>query len=548
MASATEARCLGRKAESESLESPLQAVQAAAVSQEPAQAALPKYRLHSFEDFRRYIIDADIKLVRPGYLRDLHKFGLLWPRRQEAERHAGALYAPTATDRFTVVTISHVWETMEHPDPCGFQLAQIVQQMDTDAVRALKTGISCNRHDVHFFIDFVSLYQYKREHQGQEDSFRKSLSSMHLFYANSDVWRIECLTPKTMWWWRLLRGSAAHVYSEEQSSTADVRLRALKRNKTAYANRGWCAAEAEWSKPGSKDISQTGYIALLFVKLRCRLLSLFFFFTGTGNELPLQPEEFRQLVQRLRFTHRSDLDSLLDLQRQVFDEKLLVEFIAIRRAYPSQVHRLLEMLPLYSRLQRFILTHTHLKPATALELLRMLTAKVTLSSLSLELPHTNLGLASVVLLAEVLVDNATLRTLNVGGSRAGDTGAAALAEALLRNRTLHELGLQFAGVGTDGALALARGLEANDTLRKLDLTINPIGPRGLRALKAAQERRGRLTINHENFGRDSSVLTVVFTILRMFLYAVLLSIRLRAWLRWQCRCCQAGSFRIFTRV
>ena len=138
--------------------------------QELPPGTVPHYRLHSFEDFRRYIIDADIKLVRPQYLRELLQQGRIFPRRQEAEAEPGALFKPTENDNFRVVTISHSWESMEHPDPCGFQLKQIVRRIDLDIELEpiFKLGhIDFSRTDVFFFIDFVCLYQYKRENPGR---------------------------------------------------------------------------------------------------------------------------------------------------------------------------------------------------------------------------------------------------------------------------------------------------------------------------------------------------------------------------------------------
>ena len=125
----------------------------------------PEYQLYSFRDFRRFLIEADIKLVRPEFLRQLHQAGEVWPRCQEAELLPRALYMPREDEDFATCSVSHCWEAREHPDPCGFQLAQIVLHMDREEDFC---GDVCSKtgRRVYFFIDFLSLYQYKRSSPG----------------------------------------------------------------------------------------------------------------------------------------------------------------------------------------------------------------------------------------------------------------------------------------------------------------------------------------------------------------------------------------------
>ena len=74
------------------------------------------------------------------YLYKLRQTGQKLPRRQEADfETCGANDAKPAlvghdevkkwakdTKKAIICSVSHGWETREHPDPCGFQLEQIV--------------------------------------------------------------------------------------------------------------------------------------------------------------------------------------------------------------------------------------------------------------------------------------------------------------------------------------------------------------------------------------------------------------------------------------
>ena len=75
----------------------------------------------------------------------------------------------------------------------------------------------------------------------------------------------------------------------------------------------------------------------------------------------------------------------------------------------------------------------------------------------------------VVQLAEALRGNETLTLLNLGHCIVGDDGAAALAAALRVNRTLLTLGLENCRIGSPGLRALLEAVRVNSTLQALDL-------------------------------------------------------------------------------
>jgi len=84
------------------------------------------------------------------------------PRRQEADsaRCANGETALVTHDelkewaqdptRAIICSISHAWETREHPDPCGYQLEQVV-----NAVSLYEAAYEA---EIWIFYDYTSLY------------------------------------------------------------------------------------------------------------------------------------------------------------------------------------------------------------------------------------------------------------------------------------------------------------------------------------------------------------------------------------------------------
>ena len=313
-------------------------------------------------------------LVRPEYLVQLHREERVWPRRPEAEREPGALCRPAEGEYFRFIGISHAWESREHPDPCGFQLAQIVRRIQWQQEHEFNFfddrwwGV----YPVFFFIDFLSLYQYKCDQPGQEDdeekvslfrtasimyvgclrkhvvpyrfssrpssivpggqeeAFRHAMTAMHLCYANSDsefclgVWRIERLTPPRCLRRQIKQGRTLSVYREGTGRVEEVGIADLVHNATPYAERGWFCAEVEWSKPNSTDISERDGLAAWFdppssylglgPRLYCLCMICRMHFPPAST-VPLTPSAFSEQATGLQFTHRSDMEPVLRLQK-----------------------------------------------------------------------------------------------------------------------------------------------------------------------------------------------------------------------------------------
>jgi len=242
-------------------------------------------QINCWEDFRAYVIRSDIRFVRPDYIRKLRREGRVFPRRQEAEGEEGALFQldpATQAGDFKYVAVSHCWESREHPDPHGFQLALLDSWIFHDAKRTGNTHTDGSHpedesQEVVFFIDYVSLYQFGNRTETQDASFRRSMEHMNLLYANSGadfcqgVLSISRLTP---WWWKTDCGKAIPVFSKPAgrvqgvplanlrptiegrcSEECDDSCREMHANSTPYWHRGWCRAEVEWASPAIQDIS-----------------------------------------------------------------------------------------------------------------------------------------------------------------------------------------------------------------------------------------------------------------------------------------------------
>ena len=152
-------------------------------------------------------------------------------------------------------------ESREHPDPYGYQLRQIADMI----------LISQVPESVVFFIDYLSLFQYRRGHSNEEESFRCSMQDMHLLYANSgasfcyQVWSITSLTPH---WWKLTQCQRRRVIPAYSKSggrcsgfplsspetkngrcgeTCGERCPNLHANSTPYQKRGWCCGHPQTS-------------------------------------------------------------------------------------------------------------------------------------------------------------------------------------------------------------------------------------------------------------------------------------------------------------
>ena len=101
------------------------------------------------EHLKNFLIEANIRLVRWEYLVKLGEDCRVWPRRQEAEleefeaegekrsalvtleevrgRKLGADVLGCPPAGAVIVSVSHTWESQQHPDPWGWQLRSLLR-------------------------------------------------------------------------------------------------------------------------------------------------------------------------------------------------------------------------------------------------------------------------------------------------------------------------------------------------------------------------------------------------------------------------------------
>ena len=245
------------------------------------------------------------------------------PRRQEAEDEtfdsAGLAKAALVTHEevmewamgsrdAVICSVSHAWETREHPDPCCFQLSRLV-----DCISLYDAAYFS---EIWVFFDYTSLYQFKRNAREQH-CYDLAMQNVQVMYAHecSMTLRIVGLTPDDVW--KEVFGDPDHkvqVYHQPSDAIVALPLQALLQNRSArYSDRGWCKAETEWSSTRNMvtqnqridgGAEQSGDVE-------------------SPGKVPMVPDVFAQQMAQAVFTHRDDALMVVELQRKVFQEKVM---------------------------------------------------------------------------------------------------------------------------------------------------------------------------------------------------------------------------------
>ena len=232
-----------------------------------------------------------------------------------------------------IVSVSHAWETREHPDPCRFQLQNLV-----DCVSLYDAAYSS---DLWIFFDYTSLFQWRRDAK-DELSYQRAMRNVQVLYAHksSITFRMECLTPETIW-------TASEndptfkipVYHGPSRMVVPLPLKELVRNSNLYLVRGWCLAEREWS--ASRSVPPQNVVID----------------GGSGEDqemkkIPTSPDVFYKRMADSVFTHRVDCDSVIELQKKIFFTKVTIrEQLVLRDLTNADVDELAASLPHYRLLK-----------------------------------------------------------------------------------------------------------------------------------------------------------------------------------------------------
>eukprot|EP00435_Cladocopium_sp_Y103_P000711 s843_g1.t1 len=318
-----------------------------------------QYDLKDAKAFAQFLHDADVRLVRARYLAELVLSGRPLPRRQElesetfvppdSEKAETALVSHQEVQTWAegnrdaiICSISHAWETREHPDPCRYQLEQIVNRVVLYEA-AFKA-------DVWVFYDYASLFQFERLSPEEQNSFGAAMQNMHVMYAHEHTLtlRIESLTPEDVWN-RMMANELdlVPVYDKDKKCVVAKPLKDLVANKSAYLSRGWCMAEVEWSSLRKVNLQHQRIDNVNDSSDDD---------TGLNGRIPMTPAIFRSKMEKAVFTHRSDAESVIRLQEKIFFEKVTAcEHLELEGLPAKEMLALALALPLYKNLKSLTL-------------------------------------------------------------------------------------------------------------------------------------------------------------------------------------------------
>ncbi|CAE7295795.1 NLRC3, partial [Symbiodinium sp. KB8] len=422
------------------------------------------FNLEEPQKLAAYLKYADIRLLRVEYLYELLREKRLLPRRQEAEewglvRHEEVSEWAAGTRDAMLFSVSHAWETREHPDPCGDQLNRLVS--------GLSLYDDAYVSDIWVFYDYVSLFQYERQTDAEYESFRRALSHMHMCYAHECNWtvRLEALTPDDVWDAALQNSEhLVMVYDDKSKTVRGHPLKELVFNRTPFRNRGWCQAEVAWSACRSRSEQNQRIDAPGF---QVNAVNSESELTG---KVPMAPEVFQEDMRRVAFTHRSDAEAVQKLHRDVYYEKVPACEEAVLTNLPEgELGRLAKALKDYRKLKVLRLRNVEVGEAEAEEFCKELGLNDTITKLEIQVAESHQERCSALweALADALKSNCTVTHVDLSNNWIRDECAKALADALKSNPTI--IRIDLAGNAIRG-----KGVKADE--EEVDLSSLKLAP------------------------------------------------------------------------
>eukprot|EP00439_Symbiodinium_sp_Y106_P046595 s2054_g5.t4 len=422
-----------------------------------------QYDLKDREALARFLVDANIRLVRTEFLQKLHEDKERLPRRQEAESdHLEDLVTDAEVLEWArrdesevslIISISHCWEAREHPDPWGYQLSRIVlaleefwqdRSRETREMSSEEGGetspkgqaVSPKRPKPWVFLDYMSLFQFVRS-SDEEQCYQRAVQGIHTMYAHEHTrtLRIARLTPAE---WKHENAKRLKVYFEPE------KLSDLLLNELPFLKRGWCFSETQWA--ASRTATDRSWEVDSAE-------------ADPAGDLPMTPEAFEARVKEggLKFSHAQDAKFVKQLQLQVF-------------RYKAGTKKELKVSSLEEK-----------ELETAMQTLQHYTGLETLEITNCKLPVQLPSMLKAIMQTQILA-------LSVDQSSMNDSSACALAKALEENKALKSLSLRKNNI-KDGVMALVKAMEFNPELTKLDISENDIGPCALTIFKYAKGRK-----------------------------------------------------------
>ena len=474
-----------------------------------------RFDLQDPDALARFLQGADVRLARYTWLRDLMSRQRPLPRRQEADSETFTVGRETrsalvsheeirdwasGTRQAVICSISHAWETREHPDPCRYQLEQIVSH-----AALYEAAFDA---EVWVFYDFVSLFQFRRAPDSKEErSFRQAMNNMHVLYAHECTltFRIESLTPDDVWEaTKKNEQEQVPVYDVESGGVQRKPLKALVENRNKYTDRGWCKAEVEWSSLRTLN-SQHQRIDGIHTRetgsdsLGSKMLS---------GRIPTTPEEFRVEMVQAAFTHRSDAESVIRLQEKIFLEKVLACKVLVLEGLPaSEMQALAQALPTYKKLKHLTVKTYTCGEQEARSLSEAL-AQIDLETLAVVdgfRGDKQGARAMVKAIAAVLKRDLSIKSIDLSGNSLDDEGAEALAAALQVNKSVNSISMSMGNIRLEGAKAVAAALERNTSVTSIDISAHNMGDEEAKVIAAALKTNQ--SIKHIDLSHNSIGLT-----------------------------------------
>ncbi|CAK0825261.1 unnamed protein product [Prorocentrum cordatum] len=395
-----------------------------------------------------------------------------------------------------IVTISFCWDTREHPDPTGQQLKRIVDTLNVEKEKYVRSG---GFSEMGIFWDWASLLQGDlekvREAKGAALAAGKSeedaeTAGWDAFRTPDEKAAFGHALRQTMDLWYAHQGTTVFLLTQHPRERGSQR-------PTGYDESGWptyerCSAEqiknfnrkdAEWD--AVLDLGSGGGAQ------------------ASGRRWPVGPDDFDSMIETRSFKNGSDRDAVKGLFWKMSVAQLgsvrELDFLGMPRPEPADMARLGRCLLLCASLQQLDLSslggrclsdtaNPGLPPPCLRELAAPLAAapRSPLPALrELCLNDNCAGDAGAVALAGALPAAPALQVLRLGSNAIGDAGAEELARALPAAQALQVLGLGGNAIGDAGAVALARALAALPALWELDLSWNAIGDAGAEELARA---------------------------------------------------------------
>jgi len=359
-----------------------------------------------------------------------------------------------------IISVSHIWASVSHPDPKGFHLRKLCRTL---RVLLAEGG---PEDQLAIFIDFCCIHQACRDSSGapqptnyvwdrdrkeypegalgrfssEEQLYTAALSSMATLFSH----------PKTRVF--MLSKLAPQYEEPSQGFVPSV-------NQAPFIDRGWCFCELECAMmvKNSKSIvdlgrdTGDGEMGMFALMIKCAVKK---------RTVALIPADFEAQLESKSFAKASDRERVAMLYRTGFVER-----------FASSSY-------LWYDCQNW-------GDAEAIGVAKILGAGAVPRLEVLNLCGNSIGGAGATALAEALESAPLLRELDLERNQVGDKGAAALANGLLSAPLLKELRLNNNGIGDAGVEAIATVLPMVSSLKYLYLKQNKFGDVGAAALANA---------------------------------------------------------------